>query len=83
MTSGRDIASVTAPGSGVNDRQHRGQNEYFRLKKLMFCAQQFLNYGAIKGNSINYCDFLFKFTISVRGGHCDYSPQMPKTQLHH
>jgi len=27
----------------------------------------------IQGNPINSCDFL-KSLISVRGGHCDYSP---------
>jgi len=31
----------------------------------------------IKGNSISDYDFL-KFIISIRGGHCDYSPRVLK-----
>jgi hypothetical protein len=31
----------------------------------------------IKGNSVKDYDFL-KFIISIRGGHCNYSPHVPK-----
>lgn len=31
----------------------------------------------IKGNSVNYCDFL-KFIIYLRGVRCDFSPRTPK-----
>jgi hypothetical protein len=31
----------------------------------------------ITGTSTNNCDFL-KFLISVRGGHCDYLPWVPR-----
>jgi hypothetical protein len=45
---------------------------------MYFLAQKSLNYGdKLKGNSINNSDF-FKFIISFRGGHCDYSPRTPE-----
>jgi hypothetical protein len=41
------------------------------LNKNLFSAFKVLR--KITGNSINNCGF-FKFVISIRGGHCDYSP---------
>jgi hypothetical protein len=50
------------------------QSEYLNKKCNSF-AQTFLNYcDKTKGNTINNCDF-FKFKISVRDDHSQYSPR--------
>lgn len=58
----------------------RRRSEYFKRTNLLFNVKRFLKMtNKITGNSISRCDF-FKFIISVRGGHCGYSPQPPKTK---
>jgi hypothetical protein len=53
-------------------------------KSYFMDSTNFKLHSRIYGNLINNCEFS-KFVISVRGGHCDYSPWVPKhlaTPLH-
>jgi len=41
------------------------QDEYFKWKKISFCALKKFEFAETKGNSVNNCDSL-KFIISLR-----------------
>ena len=46
-------------------------------KKLIYCAKQIFKLSEQNIREVNKCDFL-DFIITLRGGHCNYSPQVPK-----
>jgi hypothetical protein len=43
-------------------------------KKFDLLRSKNFKFSQIERNSINYGDFFLKLTISVKGGHSDYSP---------
>lgn len=64
----RWVERVVLPSRAAESNSR--QNKYFKWKKSTF-----LNYwDKMKGNSINNCNFSWKFVIYVRSVHCDYSP---------
>ena len=54
-----------------------GQQNIYKWKTCIFCAQQILNYW-YEYKKIQQIIVLFKFVISTRGSHYDYLPQTPR-----
>jgi len=70
---------AAVPGNIDSKEQQTGRkNKYFKWK-IWFSALNKFELSSIWDNSINNLYFFFKFVISVRGGHCDYRSQAPKS----
>lgn len=67
-SEGRGIARGRRVVRSPRGTEFKGrQNEHFKRKGMILCAQNILHYcDKIKGNTIT-------FIISFRGSHCDYS----------
>jgi hypothetical protein len=72
------IRSKKLFGGGVSAAAVRcGKTNILTEKKFFLRLKNFKLFKQTKGSSVYGCDF-FKFIISCRGGHCDYSPRALK-----
>jgi len=69
-------------GGGLVVRPTRSVKLIFHMKTFYFLPSTDVKLlSQIKGNSVNYCDFFFKFVISLRFGRCGFSTRAPKKPL--
>jgi hypothetical protein len=67
---------AAAPGSGVQGETKSMDNEYFKWKKkLLFCAQQILNFWTKETEIQQIIVTFLKFVFCVRDGRCDWLPR--------